>query len=395
MPLKIGILYDPNHPHVINWANALKKQNAEVLIFSLQKNKKNNLPVIYIPPALKTLQGFLYPSYFLAKNKLKEELRKHKIDVLHPIHLTPYGTWARLTGFRPVIPMAIGLDVLNYLTPNTRENAFWNKQQTKHAPLKLLKNKILFPYYKKQILKNIQNADYVVADGKFLIDIMKKHVPNQKYQTIHWGVRPELYQKNEELRSKMQQHYKIDFSKKFILAPRGLAPVYNPETVLKTAEKLLPKLPKQYLFIVLSNGYTISKDALPLLEKLQELHKNFLFFPQRISPNEIAQIWLNTEVFLSIPLEDGLPVSLHEAMFTGALPVLAKLPSYEEILLPEHRKFQVHNKYSPEEVARKILEALQFPNKDKLRRRQKKQAEKYGNIYNNARYFIELCKKIL
>ncbi len=390
--IRIGILYDPNHPHVINWANALIRQGADVIVFSLQKNTTNNLPSVFIPPKLKTPKGFLYPSYLFAKKELQKKLKQYKIDVLHPIHLTPFATWGRLTNFRPIIPMAIGLDVLNYLLPGTIENAFWNKKKNTPSLLKSLKNKLLFSYYRKQILKNIRTADYVVADGKFLIDIMQKLVPEQKYQTVHWGLRPELYRKNKELRRRIQEKYGVDFSKKFILSPRGLAPVYNPETILLAAKKLLPKLSSDFQFLVLSNGYTVSEDILPLLRNLKKRHPNFIVFSQRISPEEIAQLWLNTRVFISVPLEDGLPVSLYEAMFSGAIPVLASLPSYEELLLPEHRNFQVIQN-SPDELTEKIWKAITFSQNTNFLQKQRKHAEYHGNIYRNASRFIELCKQ--
>ncbi len=391
--MNIGILYDPSHPHVKNWANAIKKTGNNVFIFSLLPHKTEGIETIQIG----NYQKISYKHYLQTAPLLKKKLREFNIDILHPIHLTPYGTWGRLANFKPIIPMAIGLDILNYLAGKPNKKTFWEFSKTKPPFTERIKNFLLFYYYKNQIIKNIKQADFVIADGQFLIDKIREQniIPPEKLKTIHWGVRPELFVPDEKLQETLRNYGIPD--KKIILSPRGLAPVYNPALVLKSAEKLLPDLPEDYAVVVLTNGYNIAADMLPIINKLQKnFPEKFVFVRERLTPQLMAQLWLKTEIFVSVPLEDGLPVSLIEAFFTGAIPVLRNIPSYYEALTQKHRKL-ILREDTPQELSRKILYVINLPAEEKkeLIKIGKKWAEEHGNIYKNAEEFVELCRSLL
>ncbi|MEL6134653.1 MAG: glycosyltransferase, partial [Bacteroidota bacterium] len=112
--MHIGVLSDPDNFHTRKWVKGLLSQGAKVTVFSFFEGEIPGATCIRIPPQ-RTIQGKItYFSYLYSHEALSEALLAHKIDILNPINVTPYGVWGARTGFKPLVQIAMGADILEY-----------------------------------------------------------------------------------------------------------------------------------------------------------------------------------------------------------------------------------------------------------------------------------------
>ena len=119
--MRIAVVSDPSNFHTQKWSLALKKAGAEVKIFSFWESDFDAVPQVRIKPAYTVAGKITYASYLYSGKKLAKALREHKIEVVNPINITPFGVWANRSGYRPIVSMAMGADILEY-PPDTLQN---------------------------------------------------------------------------------------------------------------------------------------------------------------------------------------------------------------------------------------------------------------------------------
>lgn len=116
---------------------------------------------------------------------------------------------------------------------------------------------------------------------------------------------------------------------------RGLREFYRLETMLRAWPEVLRRRPRARLIVT---------QADPSLERWQALAAELgvagsVAFVGRVSHEELAASLREAAVWVSIPPSDGAPLSLLEAMASGALPVVSDLESVREWLGDERAVF--------------------------------------------------------
>lgn len=398
--MHIGILYLPNHPHVQKWAKALVQVGARVTCFSFEEGDIEGAKVVRIPLPFSQKGHYRYYHYWLTGRRLYNFLQREGIDVLHPMHLTPFGTWAWLSGFKPMIPFALGSDVLTYFPMTSfSERHYWLPTVGKAPSYWMrLKLRILHFFYRWTVLQVLNHADCVVCDGEkmtfHLRQLLGKDGQSIVYQPI--GFDPEDFQGDEELWEKLCDEFGIPKGARCILFHRGLLSVYCADIGLDAFREVLPSLPSPYVGVVLKGPYLIPEDIHSSLKELLARYPNrFYYIPRQLNGREMAQLWLHTDIFLSIPMDDGFPMSLAEGVYAGAIPILRNVPSYWELPLKD-MGIPVLDTVNADIIAKVILEIIPYlsEQKRKLEEWQRWILERY-DIYQNARHFLQLCEWVV
>lgn len=391
--MHIAILYSPGNFHCKHWANALKDAGAKVSVISLEPEKIPGIDCYNLLP--KKNGKFRYWDYYFTRKKLRKLLDELKIDILHPMHLTPFGTWARWSKFPKVIGFALGADILEYIPQQNRRH--WNALKTKPSLLQRNLQKIKQKYFKKQVQKVLKTSDLVLADNSYLKKMIHHHFDceDSKVEVLHFGVKKSEFELSEE--KKAQSLIKLELSPKseIILSPRGLKPIYQADIIFQAFQALdISKYP-DYQFVMLSSAYSVSEKFARELGNFQSKNPNFKVIFRTLNKSEMAAIWLQTKAFISIPVYDGYSAAVAEGRFAGAIPIVNDIPANEEILQDSENAFFVKNSsvQNLKNILKKVL-SLSGKQQKKMRLLNQDWILENSVLEKNAVKFLEICKKI-
>ena len=114
-----------------------------------------------------------------------------------------------------------------------------------------------------------------------------------------------------------------------VFNPRQLDPVYNPETALRAIPGVLAAIP---------DARFIFKHYIQEPERVAEIRQlaielgitDQVRFLDSVPYETMAKLYALSEVMVSVASSDGTPMSLLEAMASGAVPLVSDLPSLRE-----------------------------------------------------------------
>ncbi|MCS7189740.1 MAG: hypothetical protein NZ933_08085, partial [Bacteroidia bacterium] len=176
--MRIALIGPAQDIHLNRWGEALKEAGAEVFFFGVEppsSTQYNNNYVCVGPPTEKPT----WTTFYRRRHALREVLMEKRIDIAHPIHLTPSGVWVWLSQFRPYVPFAMGADVLEYVSPAPPLSRSWTFQAHSPSLLSVVAaygRRFLYPFLLSAVL---EEALFAVGDN-YQICISKKNFKKEK-----------------------------------------------------------------------------------------------------------------------------------------------------------------------------------------------------------------------
>lgn len=394
MPIRIGVLSLPENFHCLKWTRALQKAGAETVIFTLSDLKGEG--IVNLTPPVVWGGRYRFPSYLLTAQTLKKALISHNIDVLYAMHLTPFGVWARLSGFRPTIVAAMGADVFEYTTPQNRR---WRETALRPTLLDRLKENVSRPFYRKAVAETLRYADAITADNQPLIDEIVRFfgVSQKKTHLIRWGLDETVFETQAAASPAILKKFGAPPGSQIILSPRGAKPIYQTDIILRAIERFLDVSHQNIFFIVLSAGYEISPDIKKEALRLQKKYPNrFRFVENLLTAEETAALWQVTDAFISAPVYDGYSAAVSEGRFAGAVPIVNATPGALEIITDGQNGLVVEP-FTAENLFQILLNvAPVLPElKQKFAPLNRKWIIQNGLLTQSAKDFLELAESIL
>lgn len=392
--MKVAILSVPTNFHCQKWANALVRAGAEVTVISLQANDNSEnclFDTIHIPPKISLRGQYRYPSYWFSRKELANILHDRKIDVLHPLHVTPFGTWARWSGFQPTVVAAIGADILEY----TQDKILWDANNEKTG-MKLY-TKIKKRYYKNAVQKALDFARLITADNQTLIDAIQSefNIEPQKIHLLRWGIEPEIFNFSPDSQITCCQKLQLPINARIVLSPRGANAFYQAEIILDAYEKLLIEGDSEHYFVFLASEYKISPTIHAKAESLSKMYSKFRWITEPLSRTEMAVLWTMTDVFISAPKYDGYSASIAEGRYIGAVPIVNDIPGNREVITHNYNGIIIHS-FNAEALRSGLRAVLQ--NIDTLKplfaERNRIWITEHSLLQDHAKDFIRLCQSL-
>ena len=241
--------------------------------------------------------------YFFWEIWVRQILRDWKPDVLHAHRVSSAGWLGAFSGFHPLVVTPWGSDL--YLHPDRSRTARWLARRV------------------------MKSADLVTADSR---DLCQRAIDfgarADATHVIQWGVDLSLF-KPIENRNYLRNMSGLSDGP-VVLSPRGLNPVYNIDTIIRSIPLVRQAFPD---VVYLLRMYNEEPDYKQEVEKLiVELDlQSTIQWIGKIEPWErIVDTYNLADLVVSVPSSDSTAVSLLEAMACG-LPVIATdLPSNRE-----------------------------------------------------------------
>ncbi len=338
--MHLGVLSRPSNFHAEKWASALARVGARVTLLTLDApTAVAGVEVVQLKPPIVWGGRYRYPSYGLTSAALYQQLRRRGIDVLHPLHLTPFGTWAVQSGFTPTIAAAMGADVLEY-PPRRGLEAFertWREADRQHSAAQRWRAWLLNRYYRRQVAQVIARADLLTGDNLPLVEAMRDWfgAPMGKLRLLRWGLEPDRFASDADTQARVRERFGIAPHRRVVLSPRGANALYQGDVILGAFEALferrLERLADLHV-IMLGAGYEVSSEVRRRAEALAAREANFSFVADQMPRQMVYDLWSVTDVFLSAPVYDGYSAAVAEGRYAGAIPVVNDIPGNREVI---------------------------------------------------------------
>lgn len=262
----------------ITWMNGLKEfGDFEIITWELKSSNEG----------LNRIKRIL--EFSCALFKIRKLIREHKPDMVIAERTTSYGFLAALSGVKPV---AIAQQGRTDLWP---ENSV-------SLPLK----KIIQHYAFKK-------ANLIHAWGPVMTISMKEvNVDMNKVLVLPKGINLEQFSNNGNSTS----------DKIHAIVTRSLLPEYRHEVILK-AFSILNQKGIDFVLTIVGNGTELKK--LKDLAKMMDIDKK-TNFTGRIPNSDLPEYLKKANLYVSMPITEGVSASLFEAMAAKCYPIVTDIP---------------------------------------------------------------------
>jgi len=235
---------------------------------------------------------------------LQEKLARFGPDVIHAHFALGYGTWAALSGFKPMVLTCMGTDLL--VAPNLSLSNRW------------------------KVCAALSSADMVTVNAGHLGDAaVRLGAHPARVVRVVQGVNAGLLAPpDRSARS----------SDPVLLSTRMLAPVYHLDDVLHAAA-LLAQRGRRFRLHLAGSGPM--EDELRALARRLGLGDRVSFLGFLNSDEALARAYQMADIGISVSASDGASVAVLEAMACGLPMVASYIPANREWLEPGSGNFLV------------------------------------------------------
>jgi glycosyltransferase involved in cell wall biosynthesis len=284
-PMRIFFLGESMHPNAETWIKGLKEYgHAEVETWQLKQRQGPLARILRIK------------DWFWACLFLKYRIRKFKPDILLGYRVTSYGFIGACADVHPYVVAQQG--VTDVWPPHSFSTPF---------------KAILGRYALKK-------ADMIHAWGKVMVPAMiGLDADTGKIRVMPRGVDTSSYvYKPEDKR----------WDRIIAVVTRSLAPDYRHEVILKALKILKDKNIPIEVYMIGDGPLRKNLENMSMQLELQDI----VHWEGRIPNEELSAYLKKANMYISMPISEGVSASLLEAMAAGCFPIVTDLPSNREFI---------------------------------------------------------------
>ncbi|MBL4586781.1 MAG: glycosyltransferase family 4 protein [Flavobacteriales bacterium] len=344
----IRILYigDPSSVHDIKWVSYFSTrpdfeahflvQEHEMHLITAERKRLFNKLNITIEGPIKSYSLWRFWDNLKSIGKIREVVKKRRIDILHPLFATPFSLWTPYANIPSVITTR-GSDIMVVLS-NLR----------KQTGLKKLHGSILLNRFKKAFIKSAALTCTSQGQSERINEIFETKI---KAEIIRTGVNvDEIWQLEPKL--DLPKNFT---GKKIIFLPRYVRPIYRTELQLE-ALNMLPLQTKNKIALLLIKGNrTEDSYMLKIQKQLDEIGISYHVYDS-LTQHEMWSAFKLSALTIMTPKTDGTPNSALEAMAANCPLILGSF-GYDIDLFSEKYCFRMKSD-SSEELNKLISKAL-------------------------------------
>lgn len=397
--MRLGLVGSPHDVHLKRWAGALARAGAEVLVFGAeplpQMGKEEGAWLSKDPPVPYVVVGspMTRPSlwgYLSRAKALRAALKHHRVELAHPIHLTPFGVWTYLSGFRPYVAFAMGADVLEY-TPTPPTRPWLDTPSSLLSKFRIQVRRRLMPFL---LGPAIDKSALCIGDNYTICEMIKILGKNKtKIFELPAGIdlAHALAPLPNPLLAQMEGN---PFG--WLLAPRGANQFYQADIILKGFSMYLNQGGRLGL-ILLGGLYNIDNKTKRILNSiLEKFSKKVICVNKKLTPQQMAMLWGKVVGFISAPTYDGYSYAVAEGRAAGAVPILNAIPGNLEVATHLHDALIVHP-FTPPQLASALLslEKIWPDLRLKLAQYNRSWIMRFSNLEGHAKAFLTKTQNLL
>jgi glycosyltransferase involved in cell wall biosynthesis len=271
---------------------------------------------------------------FIAARSFLRDIRDFKPELLH-VHYAGgrLGTLASLSNTRPLAVTVMGGDV----QPEQHLGGYsWLERR---ATRRLL-----------------QEADLVLVKSDSLRSAMRSYGRfKAPIETVAWGVDLNRVRRSPKAAAALRARLNLSSKQRVLVSPRILRPLYNIHLIVEAMPFVSAAVDDVVLLITEHRPDEDYRRRLVARVRELDIESNVRFVGA-LPYTEIPALMSLADVVVSVPLSDGLPQSLFEAMACGAPVVVGRLPAYGELI--EEGEHALMTELRPEAIAAAVVRLL-------------------------------------
>lgn len=401
--MRIALLSQPANFHCRKWAAALVRAGAQVCVYSLDdRTEIPEVSVRQIPTSIRWGGRYRFPAYWTTAASLRRILADDRIDLLHPMGLTPFGLWGMWSGFRPLVPAAIGADVFDFLPrhliPPGHLN--WSAKKRNYLSYEKIKYILSKNIYRNWIIQLVAQSDALTCDNQPLQQALMQGFAARDVRLIRWGIPTASDSSGNDHWPHVARELGIPADARLLLAPRGANPFYGADIILQAFALLLSEASsliheKNIFSLMLTAGYPVSESIRRLAQQLAAMAR-FRLVERVFDAREMQALWSRTDVFISAPAYDGFSAAETEGRWAGALPVLNDIPAHREWADPDRNAWIVQP-FTAENLAATLKQLIpQIEDlRPTVRRLSRDWIARYADLDRQAGQFLQLADRVI
>jgi glycosyltransferase involved in cell wall biosynthesis len=234
-------------------------------------------------------------------------LRTHRPDIVHVHYAYSYYGWmAGVVGCSPLVVTVMGGDVLFDEQGSPTEEGKW------------------------LTLNLLRRANYITSKSNHLSEALERLAGvGAKAERIFWGVPLNQFRRIDA--GGLRGQLGIDRHRRVILSPRIFQPMYRIHLLVEAMPDVIARHPESLLLLTeyaVDAGYRAQ-----IVGRIDELGlAAHVRLCGSVSHGTMRDYYSIADVAVSVPVSDGMPQTLLEAMACGTPNLLVKLQRYEEIV---------------------------------------------------------------
>lgn len=242
---------------------------------------------------------------------LRRFLRRWQPDILHAHRVNSAGWLAAASGFHPYVITPWGSDVLVH-------------------PQRSWVGRILASY-------TLQHADLITIVSQAIgAQVTRLGARADILHPIQFGVNLDIFNTDQTFNHEgmnLKKQFSMPDNARIVLSPRAVHPVYNLDIILQAIPLVRESIPDAYFLFIDYNSDPVYKKRLDDEIKQSGLGTCVRWLTQIQNRDELALLYRNSDVIVSVPDSDGMPVSVLEAMACGKPVICTDLPSLRELVI--------------------------------------------------------------
>jgi glycosyltransferase involved in cell wall biosynthesis len=299
---RILIIGSPRSPLIWERGRVGRKAGYEIYWYSVPKAKSNGLAGALGPP----LDRFNKLSMLWSPFFLHQAVHQIQPNLIHVYFAHQHVYTFVLSHFKPLILTVMGGDIL----PDQLFNG----------------HRIWF------IKKMLDAADIITSKSSFLDRALNRIGDyTDKIRRVTWGIDPQKFRPGIDVHF-LRKRWDIESDELVFFCPRMCKPFYNKHVTIRAFGKYLREAGgKAKLIVAELFPDEVYRRQLRKLVSESGLSEQVRFVGA--IPHEEMPAYFNlSDIMITVPLSDGMPQSLYEAMACGTFPILGNLPQYQELV---------------------------------------------------------------
>ena len=288
--MRICFLGDGSSVHILRWINFFKKRNHDTHLITFSNADIEGVKVHKVGNLVAKQEGGNW-QYIKSISEIKRLIKAINPDIINAHYVTSYGFLAALSNFRPLVVTAWGSDIL--VTP---------------------KKNLAYKFITKFALNK---ADLITSDSYYMTDEIKKLTKTRSI-TVPMGVEKDLCFKERTQRN----------NEPVILSLRTVNKNSNIDIIVKAFSILVKDKGYKDARLIIANDGPEMGNIKYLIE--QSGIKTNVEIKGFVTREELLNLLLSANLYVSIPTSDSTSVTLLEAMACGITSIVSDIPANNE-----------------------------------------------------------------